>query len=950
MTIVLAALLVASLVACNRDGGGDLDPEPGTTGKYTVTFDLNGAQIVGESVLSPLTDVAYDSTIEEPLGADGKPLKLQKTGYTFMGWTKDGAEFKFGKGGTPIRSNTTLRANFVANKYYHTPNIYATLSYDEEHDKFSINPSGHAKDPENPQVVEGSYLKNSAGEEVLDEKGEKIPVYDTNYSLGAAEFNKDQTTIYSTYNTTSPSYIVKPTYTPPQGEEDKKDPFCFWYYLDDNGRPVQFTEWANADDDSSTVKVKTVSYVFTKPLTLYAMFESDLPKVTVNYYDGEDQSHLVVDTQSYPLGAYISDKDMPAAPTKDYYEFDYWYFVYTTKDKDDNDVRNEEKFIFQTRDEDGKVTNTDSTSPMDAAHPDPEIIPAAEINFRPVTLNLYAKWIKKIMLSDAQEFIRVRNEISDLIGRLDDAETDETKASVKAELDSYLTAKIVVSNLDFTTIGGTDDMAPLFGNKDYPFLGTIDGGDYDAHTGAVKDSHTIRSNNNHLFLGSIFGYVNGAIKNLNVQTITIKAPDSADNILYLGVLASSLAGSADNCSLSSISFDLTGLGSKKVIIGGIAGEFRGGSESGKITSCSVTMENILVSAQGVVIGGVAGIAGSATSISDCTATLTITSATATGGDGATSGLRIGGLAGDSESAITNSTASLTITALEAHGSCYVGGIAGQNSASIYKSQATMTLCTSEAPASVGSEALIAKTVAIGGLAGLNSGYLRDSYATANLYVSVVRYNNSRVAVGGLVGDNYADRKDSSSGSHSDEQSIGAINYCYSVGEIELRVTGDDTSEALAIAPALYAGGLAGYSHHSNNSANFAVVDITITYNAAKTNKRLLHAGFLYGDMAADATLKSGYYASESTLEINGDSFPTTLPKTEEGEGSEEGQPEEEAYNVSRLGTATEKAKFMDESFVIGSESTLKWAADIWEIGEEKYPTFKSATAPTEPTE
>ena len=68
LMICLVALLVGTLVACDPAGGQTTyDPEDPTGRTYTVTFDVNGATVVPEALLSPITGVKYGDTLAQPL-------------------------------------------------------------------------------------------------------------------------------------------------------------------------------------------------------------------------------------------------------------------------------------------------------------------------------------------------------------------------------------------------------------------------------------------------------------------------------------------------------------------------------------------------------------------------------------------------------------------------------------------------------------------------------------------------------------------------------------------------------------------------------------------------------------------------------------------------------------------------------------------------------------------
>lgn len=920
LMICLVALLVGTLVACDPAGGQTTyDPEDPTGRTYTVTFDVNGATVVPEALLSPITGVKYGDTLAQPL-VEGTNLPAEpfKRGYTFDGWTVNGVKFQFGK--DQITGPTTLRASFIANTFYHYPDIYTTWSYDEATGEYKANPNGHVKlnEQNEPTYVDGEFKIDARGQNVLDDNGQPLPRPQSYVILGEAEYSASTTTFTSTYGSTPSKALAVPTKTLENGEPDTEDEFCFWYYMaeDEEGKkyPVQYTDWAKSGN--STVDAKKISYTLTagddqKGIALYAMFESDLPKVTVEYYvseDDVDNAVAPVKTAQYNLNANVPQDQVasPDAPVGK--ELDHWYFVYFTEGEDGEKVRNVEKFIFEQLDEDGNPTNTDATSPMDAAHPDPEVVPESEVNFRPVTLRLFAKWVRKIVLADAASFSGLRAEILDCV------ENDKA-----ADLDEILHAKITLSaDIDL----GSTIYEPLF-DEAHPFEGSIDGGLYDGEEGAftrnLKISGGIFSYDGH---ASVFGYVNGDIKNINFESITVSVT-GAPYMAYLGIATSVLRGSIEHCTVTGAAFEL-GEGITRFAAGGLTAVLGGVSsdETGSINECDVNLTFEALVADGIYVGGAAGIALPSTSISNVNATIAVESITANASQGTDIGVWLGGIAGECNADAASCEGTLTVTTLVAKGRLFVGGLFGQNMGATSRSFGSLTLGSAETPAEAGSEARSQK-VAIGGAIGLNGGSIINSYSNASIFVKVARSADTSVALGGLIGENRSDRDDNQSGQ---EVGVGAINRCYSTGAISVTV-----AETVKDAH-IFAGGIAGYSKHSKFARNFTLVDLTVNYNVENVEE-LVNAGFIFGKLATSAVFTSGYYSVDNRVTINGVVYQPKDPS----QSTE--QPEEEKDMITRLGKVMNEESFADTDFLFGTAADqLGWVGgkedgNIWKLDE-----------------
>lgn len=921
LIVCLAALLIAALVACDPSPENPLGPEAPTISSYTVTFDVNGAEYTFESLKNPITGVKYGDTIPAPKDEKGNDVVLFKTGYTFTGWSVNNTDFEFGK--TQIVGNTTIKAKFEANKYYHILDIYGGVSYGE--DGYTIDQNKHASLDVNMQPIPSdNVLKYSNGNNYLDDAGKTVAVPETDVSLPSSAIGAD-TNLYSTYNSTAPTRVAVPTR--PVVDGAPQDNFCFWYYMaddlneqgepimGDDGKvkrhPVQFTDWAAKGAD--TVAVRSVTYSYTQPLRLYAMFESDLPLVTVQYFENEEATAPLDDTHTYRLGLNIDKQDM-LSPEREGYGFDHWYFVYETEGEQEGEtVRNVSEFVFDSFDSNGNSTVKDATSPMDAAHADD--IPAGEQNFRPVTLKLYAFWVKKIEINSAAELNALRDKITACYG-------DDTK---QEELEEYLNAQIAINaDLDFSSLGETE---PLF-DAEHPFVGVIDGGSYSENEDGEKvldKTATISGVNVTGSDGaSLFGYVNGTVKNLNVIG-NFKAT-ATDAPLYLGAIASVAEGQFENCTATA-TFSIPE-NALFACIGGVVGKLNGvaNDDKGTLKNCLANVTIETASARGLTIGGIAGEAGSSTKLENATATLNVTSASALGEQASYSGLRIGGVVGNSVAAITACTATVNVASITANGSAMLGGLTGQNAGSVARCYAQFELGGAQNDAvKVGSKAAL-QTVAIGGLIGLNEGDIINSYAIADLK-SICVVNAQTVAVGGLVGSNSSALSDSSS---NQEAGVGAINRCYAKGTLSVTVQAEGTE--------LYVGGMAGVSRHSKFAKNFSLVNINVSYTTADTKH--IHAGFLFGALTNNAVFTSGYYANENRITINGTEY---APKAEQAPEEAESAADEE-FDVYRIGTPRDAADFENKDVVFGAtsdkETNLGWigglesGTNIWQLTED----------------
>ena len=277
---------------------------------------------------------------------------------------------------------------------------------------------------------------------------------------------------------------------------------------------------------------------------------------------------------------------------------------------------------------------------------------------------------------------------------------------------------------------------------------------------------------------------------------------------------------------------------------------------------------------------------------------------------------MGGLVGNNSGFISLGTVDkFDVAQAECLSGFNFGGVVGVNTGSIRTTHASSKLCSEAAPANVGGS--LSKTVGIGGLAGRNEGYAVNSYCDIVAYAQVnsAPASGSLVSVGGIMGNNYSDKKDTSSSTTS---GIGAVNYCYATGSITVKVASDIKNVTV------YAGGIAGRNTHSKLSSLFTAVNITVQ-NEGKNN-----IGYLLGARENGSALKTNcFYIEDTNLKLNGVDYKRV--PAESGDG------EEDIFPVTEGGAALQKSKFGDDSVF----TTLGFVKDDpWMIDpDHEYPVF-----------
>ena len=774
IAVCILALVLVVAVACNQRKGESVQPEDGgeqeyEVATYTVTFVSNGT--IDFSVFN-LRDVEAGTRIYAPKNSDGTPAIPTKTGYTFAYWSSDGStEFDFVT--ERVNSDLTLTAVYLPNEYVHTADITAKLVQEE------------------------------------DSQGNKTYRIETGvYEGGAMPAGAE---LKSTYNSNVGAFAVPTT-------SDAADRFLFWYYINDAGKPVQFTNAAAQSSESVQTVTQLVSYKFTKPLTLYAMWYSLQSKVKVVYNDSlSDEKY---GEQEYFQSDYVLDTDAPnMSEKKEGYLFDKWYYKKTTGDK-------EEKvdFVFDTLTPSSNPTSITTAAGIDSV-------------FESGTLNLYAEWKPIVSIASIADFE------TKLYGVLHgESATEEEKQTL---LKSVIK---VAGTIDF----GTTEYEPLF-DAEHVFVGEIDGGLYDDEGNLTGKAKLTGGAFGDGVSASVFGHIGGTVKNLDFENIGLKfaVPKKDGTTFTAGAIASESSAKIENCEVifNILSVDIDGAAVESgYLTNGLASVVFGGAVArnvgGEIKNCvvSISADALL---ENLIFGGVAGKNESAGKIEGASVVLSISSVKCIDNNKAADGLpslKVGGVVGVNGGLVTKSSANVSVAEAESKNGFELGGITASSTGGVTLSEASVNLATAAAPAIVGVYANV------GGLVGKSEGYLQSSFANVQIYVEG-QTAGDELAVGGLVGNNYSAKTDYSTG----DKAIGTIIQSYSTGDIS--VVGTDAT--------VYAAGIAGRNNKSNINADFAATNVSVE-NAVANN-----LGKLFGTMGG-AQLKSAWYANESTLTLGGE--------------------------------------------------------------------------------
>ncbi len=840
-TILLVVLLCSVCVACNRtdrddDGnnsnGGNNQYE---VAKYTVTFNTLSNYTFENNVL---TGVVAGSKIKAPTNDKGEKIIPTKTGYTFQYWTEDGKkEFDFNT--QTINKNTTLSAYYSPNEFNHNYVLGATYTYNED-GTITVN--------------EGEY-KNSTG-------------YDMTIGADAK--------VKSVYND-------KTNLDCPEAENDT---FCFWFYLDKDNKPVRFTALASdTDTNVASLDKYTLTYNTSDVLTLYPMFRSTLPVVTLQYL-AKDGSVL----KESPMRSIdkIAESDKFTPENISGYKFSKWY--YETINSDKETVKNDIKYESDAQ----TGTTVFAMGGFDGY-------------FEGGTVKIYSKWIKQIAISSTDQYKSVYNTLHK------ENPTEEEKVAIEEILDADIQFS---GEINF----GTSTLKPLF-DASHVFVGTITGGENGATISGGTYADTTHA--------SVFGYVGGTIQNLTFKAIILMITQDGDSYqddVRMGVVATVNSGKISNVKVYGAHFHVPE--SKKVTIGGIAavnqgvasdidkgyieGCVAGSNTDGKISVLGGTTDKTSL----LILGGVAGENKASSTIVNDTVAISV--------DVASGAYKIGGIAGTNGGQISKCSVSLGLENAIAEDTAYVGGAVADNVAAV---DCVYVKIESAQPLIIGGT--LAQSVNVGGIIGKNEGYVRNSYVDANLSV-ILNKSSAIAAIGGIVGNNFSGKSQSSTSTTS----VGAINYCYSTGTIDVSIERETKNVKL------YVAGIAGRNSQKAISSCFTLVNITVDNTVEdeagerkNNDANTLFLGFGFGSMENNSTVTKCWYDPQNVLSLNGERYAVTVVDGEDVEN----------FAITKTGNL--KATDPDSTSSFRSET---WFADntgfdfkdVWTIEEGNLPTLR----------
>ncbi len=241
LAVLLAAILVLSLAACAKT--------------YTVTFDSAG----GSAVAS--VEAKSKKTIEEPAAPT-------RDGYAFEKWLKpDGTEFLFGT--DTITGDITLTASWKINSYtvtFVTGGGTSVGPQSVEHNGKAVKPD----DPEKSGEIFAGWYKDSGFKSVFDFAKETITGSITVYARFELPAENTYTVKFSGTTTeiaareTNDAGILTDL---PKPEESGKE-FVGW--------------WMSDFEDAEKLTCEYTGQVLKQNITLYAVWKSGSPLVSVN--------------------------------------------------------------------------------------------------------------------------------------------------------------------------------------------------------------------------------------------------------------------------------------------------------------------------------------------------------------------------------------------------------------------------------------------------------------------------------------------------------------------------------------------------------------------------------------------------------------------------------------------------------------------------------------------
>lgn len=672
-------------------------------------------------------------------------------------------------------------------------------------------------------VLDATYTYNDDGTITVNEGAY---TQKTGYTPSLAADTKLVSTYASTENLACPTSIK---------DDTNSDRFYFWFYIDSDGKPVRFSKIAGASDSSvASLEKYYVTTNSSDVLTLYPMFRSTLPKATVQYHL-QDGNVASTQTISLPITDAIDEKSVYTPDNSAEYKFSKWY--YEIEDADGNVDKYDMVFTNDS---------VDGTTMLDALD--------LSDYFTEGTLHLYSKWTKQISISSIDQYQEIYNALHNA-----DLTVEDNKKTAEEILDADIK---FVGTINF----GIANFAPLF-DGEHVFTGTIDGGVYDTDgnlTSCAKIQGGKFSSSSDV---SIFGYVNGTISNLILENNTFAIDKNENDVfegtVYVGVVATQNSGVIKGITLTNQSFDFTSDGLNKVVVGGIvainSGTPSGGTDDGYIGECVVgSGENALTvkaTCKSLIFGAIAGENLSSSTIANCTTYAQVVDTTLNNSQAV---VKIGGIVGSNAGQIDKATVDFKVTNFVSANECFIGGAVGNNIGGVKRVAVTLSIGSADAPIEVGGA--LTQIVNVGGIVGKNGGYLQNSYVNFDAINVRLAKSSAVVAVGGVVGNNYS----SMTQTNVTSTSVGAIYYCYSVGDI--KVDASTVTDAK-----VYVAGIAGRNSQKAINSCFTKTNVAVITDENKS-ANTLYMGYGFGSMEKESLVTKCWYIEDNSLTLNGEGY------------------------------------------------------------------------------
>ena len=767
LLLLLATLMVFVLAACNDttgtggnggNGGGGDDP---TAATHTVHFDAAGGQdLEGKYDV----EVKHGGTVESPK-LNGKPLEPLRTGYDFTGWVygTSGADFIFSDTAeedetpTVVTDDITISATWSAKSYTHTLVTSANSS---------LYPFGGS---------EANGFWDAAGTVSLNKgEDEADPTFVTRY--GDDEAVGD---------------------VPVAVSDSEDDWMVYWYYVTTEAvdgetvvNEVPFTTSRTGKDDTSELKLLE-DFTGLSSLVLYPKMHSRLPDVDLTF--GE------TGTLTAKLGDFADKADVPTPSERAGYVFDGWYYTVTTGEGED-EVTTEYAFVpFEAAENED---NADEATVLDESI-------LTDDGDRTYSLTLYAKWVRKVTVSTADDITALRTELTTAI-------EDE---------DDIALYSLVHADITFDASITLTDFAPLF-DEEHPFVGTVSGG-----------GNLLTMSYTSAYTGTTFALIGvneGEISSLTAAIVIDGFAADPEGILAVG-LAGRNRGTMKETDVSlkiGTSASPADAGKATVYAGALAAVFDGGSA----TDCEISEVSVFLSSAGTVYaGGAAALAGETAS------TLTnVFADKVTVSVGSASDVFAGGIAGNAKALEATKSGVKTFTLTATASRVWAGGIVGSASGG------SLSQCFADSVINVTAK----NSVKAGGIAGESMTLIANCRAGST--IDITAESGASVRAGGIVGT--ASRVSASASTSS--SATGDINATFGGGSIT--VTANAAGD-------IYLGGVAGHVSNMRSERSFADVDITVN-GTANTVK----AGASFGGTANTVTLSKCYFASDASVKVNGE--------------------------------------------------------------------------------